>query len=203
LGKNAGCKTVYLLTGHGVRHLEETVKAKPDYIAANLRQAADFILFDKSEKIISLLEGERMASEAKKKGKKVVTLNGAFDILHKGHRKIIAEAKEQGDVLIVAVNSDESVRKNKGENRPLNNEKARASMVASFDEVEHVIVFSEETPIPLLEKIKPDVHVNGSEYGEDCIEAPTVRKNGGRIHVVQLLEGFSTSKMLEGKMGKK
>jgi rfaE bifunctional protein nucleotidyltransferase chain/domain len=193
LGKNAGCKAVYLLRGHATGHLEEARGNNPDYIANSLKQAADFILFNKDKKIIKRDKLKELSENLKKENKKIVTLNGAFDILHKGHEKILKEAKAQGDVLIVGVNSDKSVKGNKGPGRPLNNEFSRAKMLANFEYVDYVTIFDEKTPIEMLEIIKPNVHVNGSEYGKDCIERETVKRYGGRIHIVKLKEGFSTT----------
>jgi len=196
LANNGGCRSIYLLTGHGLKHLKKARKLRPNYIAADFLQAVSWILFDKNKKVVSAQEISTQVDIQKKEGKKIVTINGTFDILHKGHSKILTEAKEQGDILIVGINSDSSVRENKGEDRPLNCEKERAKMVANFDDVDFVTVFEEKTPLALLERIKPDIHVNGSEYGKDCIEAKTVKKNGGKIHVVNLLDGFSTTKMI-------
>jgi len=196
LGKKTNCKTIYLLTGHGVKHLEETRKELPDYIAANLTQAKNYILFKQDQKIVGREELETLSKRIKESGKTIVTLNGTFDILHEGHEKIIKEAKQQGDVLIVGVNSDISVKQNKGPERPLNKEKARAKMIANFKEVDYVTVFNETTPIKLLEIIKPNIHVNGEEYGENCIEATTVKKHGGKIHIIKLKPGFSTTNII-------
>lgn len=196
LGKNAGMHSVLLLTGDGMKHLKSGRMAEPDYIAATFSQAVDFILFDRHDKLISRDEIETVILKERINKKTIVTLNGTFDILHQGHRKIIAEAKQQGSCLLVAVNSNASVRGNKGSLRPLNSEIARSHMIAAFPEVDYVTIFPEATPIALLEEIKPDVHVNGSEYGKDCIEASTVRKHGGRIHVVELLPGYSTTSLV-------
>jgi rfaE bifunctional protein nucleotidyltransferase chain/domain len=199
LAKNSGCKSVYLLTGHGVKHLEEARIAGPDYVAANFRQAADYILSDALKKIVNRNELTELVDEVRKDGKSIVTINGTFDILHKGHEKILSEAKKQGEVLIVGVNSDNSVKKNKGPTRPVNNEINRVKMLANFSFVDYVTIFDEETPIELLKIIKPDVHVNGSEYGKKCIEASIVEENGGRIHVVKLVEGYSTTNSIKHK----
>lgn len=199
LAKNTGCKSVFLLTGHGVKHLEDARKENPSYVAADFLQAVDYIRFGKHKKIIPRENLAELCSELRKKGKKIVTLNGTFDILHPGHEYIINEAKKQGDILILATNSDSSVRENKGPTRPINNEMARAAMLANFNSVDYVTIFDEKTPIELLEIIKPDVHVNGSEYGKECIEAPTVRKYGGRIHIVKLVEGYSTTRIITSK----
>jgi len=196
--KNSGCNSVYLLTGHGVKHLEEAKLVCPDYVAADMTQAADFINFKDYNKIISRDKLTGLINEIKKTKKRIVTLNGTFDILHNGHEKILLEARAQGDVLIVGLNSDSSVKSNKGPKRPLNNEFARAKMLARYNFVDYVTIFNEKTPIDLLEIIKPDIHVNGSEYGENCIEAETVIKNGGKIHVVNLLSGYSTTSLISG-----
>ncbi|MEM3373800.1 MAG: pantoate--beta-alanine ligase [Candidatus Woesearchaeota archaeon] len=202
LAKNNNCKSIYLLTGQGVKNLEKAKELFPDYVAANFKQAIDYILFDKYEKIVKREELSNLIKKLRKEKKIIVTLNGTFDILHKGHEKIIKEAKEQGDILIVGINSDNSVKKNKGPNRPINNDYQRAKMIANFDEVDYVTIFNETTPIKMLEIIKPDIHVNGSEYGENCIEAPTVKKYGGKIYLVKLLEGYSTTKILGEKFKK-
>ena len=196
LGKNAGCKTIYLLTGHGKKHFKE-LKIKPDFTASSLFEATRFIN-QKREKIKTKEEIEKIAKELKQKGKKIATCNGCFDILHPGHIYLLEESKKQGDILIVGLNSDKSVKGNKGPKRPINNENARAAVLSSLDIVDYVVIFDEKTPIKLLGAIKPDVHCNGEEYGYDCIEAPTVRKYGGRIHLIKNYKGFSTTKLLEG-----
>src|SRR5204862_2624113 len=107
-------------------------------------------------------------------GKRIVTLNGSFDLLHVGHLHILREAKRQGDVLIVGLNSDASVRGYKGPARPIIPRAERARMLLALRAVDYVHIFDEAVPMPFLEQVKPNVHVNGSEYGKDCIEAPTV-----------------------------
>jgi len=136
-------------------------------------------------------------SELKSKNKKVVTLNGSFDLLHAGHLQIIYEASLQGDVLIVALNTDESIKKYKSINRPIIPLKYRLQMMAALEFVDYVTYFEETTPINILNIIKPHVHVNGKEYGENCIEADTVKKNGGRIHIVDLVDSLSTSEIIK------
>ena len=197
LAKNSGAKSVYLLTGHGVSHLNDARKQTPGYIAADFTQAVDFICFDKFDKIVDRKTLSRLSEKLKKEGKKIVTLNGTFDILHKGHEKILKEAKEQGDILFVGLNSDSSVKKNKGPKRPINNQDTRLMMIAGFDYVDYTFVFDEQTPIAFLKDLKPEVHVNGSEYGKRCIEADTVEKNGGKIYIVKLIDGYSTSNLIK------
>lgn len=198
LANNTGCNGIYLLTGQGATHLAEARKSNPGYVAADFKQAADFILFDNEEKIVNRRKVKGLADGLKREGKKIVTINGAFDILHKGHEKILSEAKKQGDILIVGVNSDESVRISKGPGRPVNRGLDRAGMLANFEFIDYVTIFDEKTPIDLLDEIKPNVHVNGAEYGKDCIEKEVVERNGGRIYVVNLVEGYSTTGLIKG-----
>ena len=150
-----------------------------------------------NSKIKTREEINKIAEDLRKKGKTIVTTNGSFDMLHIGHVKFLQEAKQQGDVLIVGLNSDSSVKENKGEERPINNEENRALVLAALECVDYVVVFDEKTPLKLMEVIRPNVHVNGEEYGEDCIEAPIVKKFGGKIHLVKKYKDFSTTKLIE------
>ncbi|MGB2716431.1 MAG: bifunctional heptose 7-phosphate kinase/heptose 1-phosphate adenyltransferase [Vicinamibacterales bacterium] len=145
---------------------------------------------------VSRRELAPLAAALRSKGKRIVTVNGSFDLLHAGHLHILREASRQGDVLIVGLNSDASVKRYKGPTRPLVPEAQRAEMLLALRYVDYVHVFPEQVPMPFLEEIRPDVHVNGAEYGEDCIEAPVVKKYGGRIHVVDRLSGLSTSRIV-------
>ena len=150
-----------------------------------------------SSKTIDPTQLEDVLAAWRAEGKTIATLNGSFDLLHAGHLQIIYEASRQADKLIVALNSDESIKKYKSPKKPIITLKYRLQMMAALAFVDAVTWFHETDPIALLEKIKPDVHVNGSEYGHDCIEAPTVKKRGGRIHIVQLVPGLSTSNILK------
>jgi D-beta-D-heptose 7-phosphate kinase / D-beta-D-heptose 1-phosphate adenosyltransferase len=138
-----------------------------------------------------------LAARLRAEGRTIVTINGSFDVLHAGHVHILREARRQGDVLIVGLNSDRSVKSNKGPDRPFVGEADRAKMLLALKDVDYVHIFDEPVPMPFLEQIGPDVHVNGSEYGVDCIEAPTVRARGGRIHCVERLPGLSTSELID------
>lgn len=129
--------------------------------------------------------------------KTVATLNGSFDLLHAGHLQIIYEASQQADALIVALNSDASIKKYKSTDRPIISLEYRLQMMAALEFVSFVTWFEETDPVRLLEIIKPDVHINGAEYGENCIEAETVKKGGGKIHIVKLVPGLSTSTILK------
>jgi rfaE bifunctional protein nucleotidyltransferase chain/domain len=151
----------------------------------------------KEKKYISPEKIEEKIKELRTFGKKIATLNGSFDLLHAGHLKMIYEASKQGDVLIVALNSDASIKKYKSPLRPIVSLEHRLEMIAALEFVDYVTYFDETDPIALLEKIKPDVHNNGSEYGENCIEAEVVKKYGGKIHIIQLIPGLSTTKLIE------
>ncbi|MBI4439879.1 adenylyltransferase/cytidyltransferase family protein [Candidatus Woesearchaeota archaeon] len=142
-----------------------------------------------------------IAEKLKKEGRKIVTCNGAFDILHLGHIKFLEEAKSQGDVLIVGLNSDASIKRYKSKDRPINNQDSRAAVISALEMVDYVVIFDEDDPRKLLEAIKPDVHCNGEEYGENCIEAETVRKYGGRVHLIKKYKGLSTTGMLNRIIG--
>jgi len=139
----------------------------------------------------------QLANNLRAKGKRIVTINGSFDILHAGHLHILNEARLRGDVLFVALNSDASVKSYKGANRPIISERRRAEMLLALRMVDYVHIFDERDPIAFLEEVQPDVHVNGAEYGEDCIESEIVKRGGGRIHVVERIPGLSTSHLLE------
>jgi len=143
----------------------------------------------------SKLEGTIASWRAE--GKTIATLNGSFDLLHAGHLHIIYEASRQADKLLVALNSDSSIKKYKSPNRPIIPLQYRLQMMAALGFVDAVTWFEETDPIAILERIKPDVHVNGSEYGKDCIEASVVKKHGGKIHIVELVPGLSTSNILK------
>jgi D-beta-D-heptose 7-phosphate kinase/D-beta-D-heptose 1-phosphate adenosyltransferase len=137
-----------------------------------------------------------LAASLRASGKRIVTINGSFDILHSGHLYILNEARQRGDVLIVGLNSDASVKGYKGPDRPIVPERGRAEMLLSLRMVDYVHVFDEPDPRAFLQQVKPDVHVNGAEYGEDCIERETVIGGGGQLHVVDRIGGLSTTGIL-------
>ncbi len=138
-----------------------------------------------------------LANLLRAQGKRIVTINGSFDLLHAGHLYILEQAKAQGDVLIVGLNSDASVKRYKSKDRPIISEAERSKMLLGLRCVDYVHVFDEDAPMVFLEEVKPHVHVNGSEYGEDCIEAPTVKRHGGSLYIVNKISGLSTSQILE------
>ncbi len=140
----------------------------------------------------------RLRYRAKRDGLRFVFTNGCFDLLHAGHLKVLEEAKRRGDVLVVGVNGDDSVRCLKGEGRPLTPAAHRAALVAALAPVDHVIIFHEETPARLIDLLIPDVLVKGGDYAvADIVGAETVIAAGGEVAVVPLLEGFSTSALIE------
>ena len=127
----------------------------------------------------------------------IATLNGSFDLLHAGHLQIIYEASQMADILIVALNTDSSIQHYKSPDRPIIPLKDRLQMMAALEFVDYVTWFDETDPCALLTMIKPDIHVNGAEYGQECIEAATVRSWGGSIHIVPLIPGLSTSDIVK------
>lgn len=140
----------------------------------------------------------QLASTLRAKGKRIVTINGSFDVLHNGHWHILNEARQQGgDVLIVGLNSDASVRANMGPDPPIVSERRRAQMLLALRVVDYVHVFDEPDPIAFIAELNPDVHVNESEYGEGCIESETVKPGGGRIRIVSRIPGLSTSNLVD------
>ena len=136
-------------------------------------------------------------------GKTIAFTNGCFDILHEGHIYSLSQAAKEADYLIVGVNSDTSVKKLKGDSRPLNNEHSRATVLASLIMVDAVVIFEEDTPLVLIKTILPDVLVKGGDYKvEDIAGSKEVIANGGRVVINPILEGFSTTSIIS-KMSKK
>ncbi len=150
-----------------------------------------------SQKIFDRPSLALKANDWRTGGKKIVFTNGCFDILHKGHLEILARSAEFGDVLIVALNTDNSVRKLKGAQRPVNHEDFRTYMMASLEIVDAVILFDEETPAELISAITPDVLVKGGDYTVDQIAgAEHVIRHGGEIKIVPIVKGYSTSSII-------
>ncbi|MFO7998444.1 MAG: D-glycero-beta-D-manno-heptose 1-phosphate adenylyltransferase [Bacteroidales bacterium] len=131
-------------------------------------------------------------------GKKLVFTNGCFDIVHLGHVDYLSKAAELGDVLVVGLNTDVSVRRIKGPGRPITDESARAFILASFGFVDAVVMFEEDTPYSLIRTIQPDVLVKGSDYKtEDMIGHDIVSAKNGKVVAIELLEGYSTSNIIK------
>jgi D-beta-D-heptose 7-phosphate kinase/D-beta-D-heptose 1-phosphate adenosyltransferase len=139
-----------------------------------------------------------LARGLQRPGKTVVFTNGVFDLLHPGHVRYLAAARAEGDALIVAMNSDRSVRANKGPSRPVLPESERAEILAALDAVDLVFVFDEDTPDRIIRAIEPDVLVKGADWAEDrIIGRDTVEEKGGRVVRAALADGFSTSAIIE------
>jgi glycerol-3-phosphate cytidylyltransferase len=136
-------------------------------------------------------------SSLRASGKKLVTTNGCFDILHAGHVRYLNDAKRLGDILVVGVNSDGSVRKLKGPRRPLQGENDRALLIASLRMVDAAFIFREDDPRAFLEILRPDVHVKGGDYGADILEREVVERFGGKIEIVPFVKGYSTTSLVE------
>ena len=156
----------------------------------HLEKIYDKILDDKSL--------EEMLNLWREEGKTIVFSNGCFDILHRGHVEYLSKAADLGDVLIIGLNTDASVKRIKGPSRPVNDEKARAVVLAALEFVDAVIFFEEDTPYNLIKFIQPDVLVKGKDYkAEDIVGYDIVVGNGGRVETIELVDGFSTTNTIE------
>jgi D-beta-D-heptose 7-phosphate kinase/D-beta-D-heptose 1-phosphate adenosyltransferase len=149
-------------------------------------------------KLKNLGELEAIASEARRAGKTVVFTNGCFDLLHRGHVHILREARGKGDILIVGINSDRSVRGIKGPARPILAETDRIELIAAMEMVDYVVLFDESDPRKVIEAIKPDVLAKGGDWGQDgVVGADIVERSGGKVAVIPYLKGFSTTEIIE------
>jgi D-beta-D-heptose 7-phosphate kinase/D-beta-D-heptose 1-phosphate adenosyltransferase len=152
---------------------------------------------DGDTKITSVDRLTARLDRVRRDGRRVVLTNGCFDILHRGHVSYLSAAKAEGDVLVVAVNSDASVRKLKGRGRPVNGVEDRAQVLAALSSVDHVIVFDEDTPEGVVRAVRPDVFVKGGDYTEAMLpEAPVVRELGGVVRILPYVEDRSTSGLI-------
>lgn len=145
---------------------------------------------------IDLLKGKIL--EEKKNNKRIVFTNGCFDLIHKGHIALLKGAKKEGDILVVAINSDDSVKGLKGEGHPIFPASERAEILASFQMVDFVTIFNEETPYKIISELKPDVLVKGGDWGKkQVVGRDIVEENGGRVVIIPQITGSSTSKIIE------
>lgn len=150
------------------------------------------------QKIYSREELVRKANGWRMSGRKIVFTNGCFDILHHGHLDYLAKAADQGNILIIGVNTDASVRALKGAERPLTNEGDRLFQLASLMVVDAVCLFDEETPQSLIEAVQPDVLVKGGDYTIDrIVGADFVQQHGGRVEIIPFVAGYSTTGIIE------
>ncbi|MEN3038036.1 MAG: D-glycero-beta-D-manno-heptose 1-phosphate adenylyltransferase [Candidatus Kryptonium sp.] len=149
-------------------------------------------------KVVSINEIVKIKNELKSQGKKIVFTNGCFDILHRGHVEYLAKAKELGDVLIVGLNSDSSVRQIKGEGRPIVPQDDRAFILSNLAFVDYVVIFEEPTPYDLISKIIPDILVKGSDWSvENVVGREIVEANGGRVVLIELTPNRSTTNIIK------
>lgn len=149
------------------------------------------------EKHFSRKELSEIVKKAREDGKKVVFTNGCFDILHVGHIRLLQASRGLGDLLVVGVNSDGSVKRLKGPSRPVVNEAERAEVIAALEAVDYVVIFSEDTPVELIGELKPDIHVKGGDYDINSIpEASVIKSYGGVLYSFKLVEGHSTTEII-------
>ncbi len=147
--------------------------------------------------VVHWRELQALLRSEQKHGKSIVFTNGCFDILHAGHVRYLTEAKKLGDVLVVGLNSDASVRKLKGADRPINSAVDRAEVLAGLRAVDHVVVFEEDTAEELVRQLQPDIYVKGGDYSLDRLpESGIVASYGGRTVLVPMLEGRSTTQVI-------
>ena len=140
----------------------------------------------------------KLIVDFKNQNKKTVFTNGCFDILHIGHVRYLKESAKCGDILIIGLNSDNSVRRLKGPTRPINNELDRAELLSELSFVDYVVIFDENTPEKLLDELKPDIYTKGADYTLETLpEAKTVLKNGGKVEFINLVEGKSTINVIK------
>ncbi len=153
---------------------------------------------DTSKKIVTRKEAIDRITHWQSESQKVVFTNGCFDLLHLGHADYLEKAKKLGDKLVVGLNTDNSVKRIKGENRPVNNEISRSRLLAALAFVDLVVLFDEDTPLSLIKALKPDILVKGNDYKkENIIGADFVMDIGGKVITLELIDGYSTTDLIE------
>ncbi|HMK39552.1 MAG TPA: D-glycero-beta-D-manno-heptose 1-phosphate adenylyltransferase [Bacteroidota bacterium] len=149
-------------------------------------------------KIVSLAALARIRARLRRRGKRVVFTNGTFDIVHRGHVEYLAAARKMGDVLVVGLNSDASIRRIKGPKRPVNREPDRAAVLAALAAVDYVCTFGDDTPFRMIRRLLPDVLVKGADWKKaQIVGADVVTANGGSVRTVRLTPGRSTTNVIE------
>jgi D-glycero-beta-D-manno-heptose 1-phosphate adenylyltransferase len=152
----------------------------------------------KLNKSLSLKEAINKRQQLEKENKKVIFTNGCFDIIHAGHVTYLQQAKDLGDYLILGINSDSSVQKLKGPNRPIVPQNERITVLSALSMIDMIIIFDESTPIALIKNIQPDVHVKGGDYiKEDLPEYPVIKSYGGEVYILPFVPGASTTNIIE------
>ena len=137
-------------------------------------------------------------SKVKASNKTISFTNGCFDIIHRGHIEYLAQASDLGDIFIIGLNTDKSVSRLKGKDRPVQDEKSRAIILAALEYVDYIIYFDEDTPYELINKVKPDFLIKGSDYKpEDIVGFDILKKYDGKVKTIDFIEGYSTSKIID------
>lgn len=151
-----------------------------------------------ADKIKTWAQLEKIISRLKKQGKKIAFTNGCFDILHYGHIKYLEDAKAKADILVVGLNSDGSIRRIKGQSRPINSQSDRAKVLGALSAIDYVTIFNEDTPLNLIQRIRPDVLVKGRDWSiSKIVGADFVKASGGKVVTVAYLKGRSTTGLIE------
>ena len=146
----------------------------------------------------ALLEAIKQVEVWKSEGKKIVFTNGCFDLLHPGHIDYLEKAAAHGDIFIIGLNDDDSIRRLKGNTRPISPLKDRSIMLEALRAVDLVVPFSEDTPLNLITSLMPDILIKGGDYlPDDIVGAPEVRNNGGEVLVIPFVEGYSSSSLIQ------
>ena len=146
----------------------------------------------------TIARGDLGAFRRENSGRTIVFTNGCFDILHRGHVSLLEQSRALGDCLVVGINSDDSVRRLKGEGRPLNVSEDRAEVLLALRSVDHVTIFGEDTPIETIEALEPDVLVKGAEYGSgEIVGEDFVLTRGGRVERIEMVKGYSSSGIID------
>ncbi len=147
--------------------------------------------------VVKIDELVEKINELKSQGKTIVSTNGCFDILHVGHVRYLQKSAALGDIMVVYLNSDRSVRELKGPERPLNNENDRAEVLAALGCVDFVVIFDESTPVNYIAQVKPNIHTKGGDYDLNSLpETKVVQENGGRLEFISFVEGKSTTNII-------
>ncbi len=140
----------------------------------------------------------KIISRLKKEGQKIVFTNGCFDLLHYGHAKYLEAAKSKGDILVVGVNSDASIKRIKGKDRPIVEENNRLHLIAALESVDFAVLFQEDTPLELIKKIRPDILIKGADWKhKGIVGADFIKSYGGRVSTVELVKGLSTTNLIK------
>jgi D-glycero-beta-D-manno-heptose 1-phosphate adenylyltransferase len=151
-----------------------------------------------SQKIVTIDNIKQRITEARANKKQIIFTNGCFDIIHPGHIEYLSKASDYGDIFILGLNTDNSIRKLKGSDRPILNQHSRAIILASMFFLDYIVLFDEETPYNIIQSIQPDILVKGGDYkAENIVGYDIVTKKGGKVITIPLTEGFSTTNIIK------